>query len=146
MFFSFICIAQKIKFSPKDFFSPNCGNTDQKNFEYGQFLPSVSCQHWTVFYLFDINTNFLGVYKWNTYKGEFGLKAYYLNWNYGEPNDKFYEPLSGDCPGEDCIQIRKFSGNVTWHDLSCETKIPYLCEKIRGNLLNLHCVKYRNFT
>lgn len=85
---------------------------------------------------------FLGVYKWNTYKGEPGYKAYYLNWNYGEPNDKFYEPLSGDCPGEDCIQIRKFSGNVTWHDLSCETKIPYICEKIRGNLLNLPFSNY----
>ena len=87
--------------------------------------------------MLDINTNFLGVYKWNTYKGELDHEAYYLNWNYGEPNDKFYEPLSGDCPGEDCIQIRKFSGNVTWHDLSCETRIPYICEKIRGNLLNL---------
>ena len=40
------------------------------------------------------------------------------------------------CPGEDCIQIKTFSGNVTWQDLGCDTKLPYICERVRGKSLH----------
>lgn len=55
----------------------------------------------------------------------------YKNWDYSEPNDMFYRDRLLKCPGEDCVQIKKFSGNVTWHDLGCDTVLPYICERIR---------------
>lgn len=72
-----------------------------------------------------------GLYCWNDCKGSTN-EASYTNWGSGEPNDKFTQPLAPECLGEDCIQLKKFGGNVTWQDLGCETKLPYICEKIRN--------------
>ena len=74
---------------------------------------------------------FSGLYTWNIYK-EPSSKTSFINWDSGEPNDKFYQPFFGGCPGEDCVQIKKVAESVTWQDLGCETNLPYICEKIRG--------------
>jgi len=67
----------------------------------------------------------------------------YTNWAFGEPNDMFYRDQQLSCSGEDCAQIKKFSGNVTWHDLGCDTVLPYICERVRGEisklLIRLNC-------
>lgn len=68
-----------------------------------------------------------GEYKWTDSSSGYS----YENWDFNEPNDIFYRDRLLSCPGEDCIQIKKFRGNVTWHDLGCDTVLPYICERIR---------------
>jgi len=68
-----------------------------------------------------------GDYQWEGSDSSFS----YSNWDWGEPNDMFIRDRQLSCPGEDCVQIKKFGGDVTWHDLGCGTVLPYICERVR---------------
>merc|ERR1712080_692479 len=71
-----------------------------------------------------------GSYSWNKYSGT-PIKGSYTNWGQNEPNDKFTRPFADSCDGEDCVQLKSLKGNVTWQDLACTTRLPYICEKLR---------------
>ena len=64
-----------------------------------------------------------------------GNKASYFNWDDGEPNDKLYQErrLGNLCSGEDCIRISRWNNKVEWFDSECTERLPYICEKSRGN-------------
>ena len=67
--------------------------------------------------------------------GKFSNKASYFNWDSGEPNDKLYEErrLGHLCSGEDCVRISRWNNKVDWYDSACTQRLPYVCEKARGN-------------
>ena len=47
-----------------------------------------------------------------------GVKAAYVNWDTGEPNDN-------DDTGEDCVDLKKHG---SWNDMSCDYKLPFVCQ------------------
>ena len=54
-----------------------------------------------------------------------GVKAAYVNWYTGEPNDC--------CGGEDCVQLRRFTDaakdeSKSWNDQSCDDMLPFVCQ------------------
>lgn len=96
-----------------------------------------------VVHFFFLDTLYTGEYIW---EGTTSNADSYTNWGYGEPNDMFIRDRLMTCPGEDCIQIKTFSGNVTWQDLGCDTKLPYICERVRGKFLLLEHSKCSKLT
>ena len=54
-----------------------------------------------------------------------GVKAAYVNWYTGEPNDC--------CGGEDCVELRRFTDaakdeSKSWNDQSCDDMLPFVCQ------------------
>ena len=53
-----------------------------------------------------------------------GVKAAYVNWYTGEPNDY---------GGEDCVELRRFTDaakdeSKSWNDQSCDDMLPFVCQ------------------
>ena len=57
-----------------------------------------------------------------------GSKLTYSNWADGEPNDQ---------GNEDCGTIARDTG--LWHDFSCDTNEPFICQKTTSNCGNCGC-------
>ena len=56
-----------------------------------------------------------------------GVKAAYVNWDTGEPND--------NGTGEDCVDLKSRSTHDedkdkhgSWNDMSCDYKLPFVCQ------------------